>query len=257
MNETINLINNRMSLRKYANKKITDEELNIILNSSMRAPTAGNMMLYSILVVKDLETKKKLSKTCDNQPFIEKSDVILIFLGDLQRWYDYYDLCNVKEFCESNSKTFKTPDEGDFILSMEDAIIAAQTGAIAAESLNIGSCYIGDIIENYEIHKDMLNLPPWVYPACMLCLGHYEDDKKRIISNRFSKEYIVFNEKYKRLDKTDLENMFKEKNFPLENKYNAKNFGQFIYSRKTGSDFSKEMCRSARKILGNWHGNIK
>ena len=110
MNDTINIINNRMSLRKYSKNSITDEELNIILNSAMRAPTVGNMMLYSILVIKDKETMKKLSKTCDNQPFIENSDVILIFLGDLSRWQDYYNLCDVKEFCKDIGRKFRKPD---------------------------------------------------------------------------------------------------------------------------------------------------
>lgn len=256
MSEVINLINNRMSLRKYSNKKISEEELKIILDSSMRAPTAGNMMLYSILVIRDSETKRKLAKTCDNQPFIEKADVILIFLGDLQRLYNYYNICNVKEFCNKNSLEFRMPDEGDFMLSMQDAIIAAETGVIAAESLGIGSCYIGDIIEHYEIHKELFNLPKLVYPACMLCLGHYEDDYNRIISDRFKKEYIVFNEKYKVLNKEELEDMFKgrEEKVSSNNIYGAENFGQFNYRRKTGAEFSKEMGRSARVILKNWNG---
>ncbi|MEG1480907.1 nitroreductase family protein [Clostridium sp.] len=257
MNETINLINNRMSLRKYSKDNvIKDEELNIILHAAMRAPTAGNMMLYSILIIKDKRTKKKLAKTCDNQPFIENSDTILLFLGDLSRWYDYYNECKVKEFCNENEIIFREPDEGELFLSMQDAIIAAQTASICAESLGIGSCYIGDIIENYEIHKEMFNLKKYVYPACMLCMGHYEEGKERILTDRFKKEYIVFNEKYRELSKDELKDMFKEKENKVSKKnvYGASNFGQFNYARKTGGDFSIEMGRSARQILKNFNG---
>ncbi|MGL4873911.1 MAG: nitroreductase family protein [Clostridium sp.] len=251
MNEIINLVNNRMSIRKYSDEKITDEELNLILNGTMRAPTAGNMMLYSVLVIKDKETKEILSKTCDNQPFIKNSDTILVFLADLQRWYNFYEVSDVREYCEKNNLKYRKPDEGDLFLAMQDSIIAAQTGALIGESLGIGSCYIGDIIENYEIHKKLFNLPKWAVPVCMLCFGRYEN-KEKIITERFDKKYIVFNEKYKNLEKEELKDMFKNKKFSEKNIYNAKNFGQFNYGRKTGTKFSEEMGRSVREIIKSW-----
>ena len=54
------------------------------------------------------------------------------------------------------------PEEGDLFLASSDALIAAQNAVIAAESFGIGSCYIGDITEQYEVHKEMLNLPQYV-----------------------------------------------------------------------------------------------
>lgn len=254
MNETIKLINERMSLRKYSDRKITDKELDTILKGAMRAPTAGNMMLYSILVIKDEKQKEILSRTCDNQPFIKNSNVILVFLADLQRWYDFYEVSDVSNYCNKNNLEYRTPDEGDLFLAMQDAIIAAQTGAIVAESIDIGSCYIGDIIENYEEHKKLFNLPKWAVPVCMLCLGHYGAEKRRITS-RFDKEYIVFEEKYKKLNDEEILDMFKDfedKKFSENNIYNAKNFGQFNYARKTGAEFSKEMGRSVREMIKNW-----
>jgi nitroreductase len=254
--DVLDVIKNRMSLRKYSDKPITKEHLDIILESAMRAPTAGNMMLYSIIAVKDEEKKKTLSKTCDNQPFIENAPVVLIFLADMQRWFDYYEYCNVKEYCEEKSLEYNGPDEGDLMLAAADAIIAAQNAVIAAEALNIGSCYIGDIIENYEIHKDLLNLPKWVFPVAMLTLGYYGEGQNRIISPRFDKEYIIFDEQYKKLNNDDFKDMFieREKRLSPENKLGAKNFGQFMYARKTGSEFSKEMTRSVREMLKNWTG---
>jgi len=44
MNHTLDLLHNRISLRRYADKQITDEELNTILEATLRAPSAGNMM---------------------------------------------------------------------------------------------------------------------------------------------------------------------------------------------------------------------
>ncbi len=50
------------------------------------------------------------------------------------------------------------------MLSIEDTMIAAQNAVLMAESLGIGSCYIGDILENYEFHKELFDLPDYVVP---------------------------------------------------------------------------------------------
>ena len=51
MNSIIEPILQRGSLRKYKKEKISDKDLNLILKCAMRAPTAGNMMTYSILTI--------------------------------------------------------------------------------------------------------------------------------------------------------------------------------------------------------------
>ena len=66
----------------------------------------------------------------------------------------------------------RKPQEGDLFLACSDALIAAQTAVVAAESLGIGSCYIGDIMENYEAHRDLFGLPQYVFPICLLCFGY-------------------------------------------------------------------------------------
>jgi nitroreductase len=254
--ETLELIKNRVSLRKYQDKPLSKEHFDIILESAMRAPTAGNMMLYSIIVIEDEEKKKLLSKTCDNQPFIANAPAVLIFLADMQRWYDYYNYCGVKEYCQENNLEYRAPDVGDLMLASADAIIAAQNAVIAGEALNIGSCYIGDIIENWEIHREALSLPNWVFPAAMLCMGYYPEDSKRVVKPRFDKDYIVFKDEYKRLSDEELKDMFskRQSNLSPENKFKAENIGQFNYAAKTGAEFSKEMTRSVREMLKNWTG---
>ena len=132
------------------------------------------------------------------------------------------------------------------MLGINDALIAAQNVVIAAESLGIGSCYIGDIMENYEIHKKLLNLPDYTFPACMLTLGYYPDNYKRNFRDRFDSDFVVFDEVYEDLNMDKLKDMFtvKENNMPKTNSCNAKNFGELIYKKKIDSDFYKEMNRS-------------
>lgn len=238
MNNTIETIYNRVSLRRYADRPISKEHLDTILTSAIKAPTAGNMMMYSILKITDPIIKQRLSVTCDNQPFIKNAPVVLIFLADLNKWFKYFKLCQIKDV--------KAPGMNDFMLGVNDALIAAQNAVICAESLGIGSCYIGDVMENYEIHKELLNLPNYTFPAAMLTLGYYPDNYKKVHHDRFDDKYVIFDDKYKDLSDDELLDMFstKEGNMPKTNSVNAKNFGEFIYNKKTTADFSIEMERS-------------
>lgn len=254
MNTTLDLLSKRTSLRKYSEKPISEEDLNLIVEGAMRAPTAGNMMLYSILIIRDEEKRVQLSKSCDNQPFIAKAPISLIFLADMQRMEDYFHYSDLHAYCKKKGVEYRNPGYASLFLAVSDALIAAQNAVIAAESLGIGSCYIGDIMENYEFHKDLLNLPDKVFPIGMLCLGYYPENHERIIKPRYAREYIVFEESYHRLSQEDFKEMFKEgeKNVLPGNRHDAENFGQMLYARKFGSDFFKEMERSIKVILEHW-----
>ncbi len=248
---------NRKSVRAYEDKAIPEEIKDVIIRSAMRAPTAGNQMLYSIVEVADQKTKEVLVRTCDNQPFIAKAPYVLLFLADYQRWYDYFTVSGVPELCKSRGEEIRRPQEGDLFLACCDALIAAQTSVVAAESLGLGTCYIGDIMENYEEHKELFDLPQYVFPIAMVCFGYpTEQQRERQQPERYKQQYIVFKDKYRRLGKEELEDMFKSSNermFRDKSSINgAENFGQHMYMRKFSSEFSREMSRSVREILKNW-----
>lgn len=257
-NSTIQLLSQRVSLRQYADRPVTDEELQTVLHGAMRAPTAGNMMLYSIILVADQEKKTRLSETCDHQPFIAKAPVVLVFVTDAQRWHDYYQVSDVPAYCQRRGLQFQKPHLGDFLLGANDAIIAAQNAVIAAESLGIGSCYIGDVMENYEQHRELLDLPEYCFPVAMLCLGHYPATMERQPKERLPQESIVFVDTYKRLDTAALRETFaqREAALPKPNGLDADNYGQFMYGRKTGAPFFQEMHRSIAAALKHWQGGV-
>lgn len=260
MNETLRIIDQRRSTRAFSETKIEPDVKQQILQAAFRAPTAGNMMLYSIIDVQKQEIKNKLVDTCDSQPFIAKSPLVLIFLADYQRWWDYYHLSGAKERATELNRKQRSPQVGDLILACCDALIAAQTAVIAAESLGVQSCYIGDILENYEIHRDLFHLPRYVIPVAMLCFGYPKrgnDTYSRI--PRFDPQFITFKDSYQQLDSQKLTEMFA----PYEEKLKttgqpvpgAQNFGQHNYLRKFTADFSFEMSRSVAEMLKNWQSD--
>lgn len=251
-NETIKILKNRKSTRAFLDKEIDQATKEEILNATLRAPTAGNMMMYSIIEIDNNETKNKLVSTCDNQPFIAKAPWILVYVADYQRWFNFFKYYNCDKI--DTNKRIVLPKESDFIMAINDTMIAAQTTVIAAEALGLGSCYIGDIIENYEIHKEMFNLPKYTFPITMLCLGYpTEGQKNRKMTPRYDKKHIVFKEKYKEHTLEDFEDMYSNDHYKNINYIDgATNFAEHMYIKKYKSLFSEEMRRSVKAALKNW-----
>ena len=257
MNQTIEILKNRKSVRAYQDVQIPEPEKALILEAAMRAPTAGNLMLYSILDITDAAVKGRLAVTCDNQPFIARAPMVLLFLADHQRWHDYFVYSDVSGYCREQKAEMRKPEEGDLLLACCDALISAQTAVVAAESLGIGSCYIGDIMENYEAHRELFNLPDLVFPISLVCFGYpTEQQKQRRSPDRFPKEYIVYENKYRRLKDADFDSMFQNAGgmgYGDRGKDNkGKNIGQRVYDKKVSAEYAIEMNRSVKEMLKNW-----
>jgi len=252
MNDTMNVIHKRRSVRVYQDRPIDRDTTDQIIQAAMRAPTAGNLMLYSIIEIDDQAIKDKLAKSCDNQPFIAKAPLVLLFVADYQRWVDVFMASDVPAYCQAEGKEMRFPGEGDLLLACCDALIAAQTAVIAAESLGIGSCYIGDIMEMYEYHQELLHLPQYVFPVSMLCFGHPKPrSRPRELTPRFPQEHVHFKNGYRRLNQAELEKML-EGRAPNRFLGNTTNMGQHLYARKFSADFSIEMTRSVREAIRQW-----
>jgi len=252
VNETWKLIQNRRSLRAYSSQPIDEETKQKIIKGAIRAPTGGNMMTYSILEVADPQNKSKLISTCNDLSFIAKAPLVLIFLADMQRWYDYYQYSNVQEMCTRMKVEFQPPKEGDLFLAICDAIIAAQNACIVAESLGMGTCYIGDIIEHIEIHREMFDLPKWAIPITMVCFGYPKRNNKPLhLSPRFDQKYIHFVDKYKRLNAEEFDDMYDHLKMSAI-RPGAKNLGQHYYLDSISSEYLVEINRSAKLIINDW-----
>ena len=79
-------------------------------------------------------------------------------MRNCKKWYD--------TISGSRAVTPRKPGAGDLMLAVTDAAIAAQNAVVAAESFGIGSCYIGDIMENCEEQRRLLKLPEYVFSGC-------------------------------------------------------------------------------------------
>jgi FMN reductase (NADPH)/FMN reductase [NAD(P)H] len=230
----------RKSVRRYTGRPIGRRLKETILAAAMRAPTAGNLMLYSIIEVDDPAIKRRLSVTCDNQPFIAQAPWVLVFLADFQRMMDCYALAGAVP----RRRTGQRPREADLLLACCDALVAAQTAVVAAEAHGVGSCYIGDIVENYETHRDLLHLPRYAFPIAMVCFGFPTGQQKtRPQTTRFPRRIVVHSDSYKSITRADMEEMYQS---------SAEEELRALYTRKFTAEFSAEARRSVKKMLEDW-----
>lgn len=249
-NETIDLLNARASTRAYAPTPLTDDERQTILHAAMRAPTAGNLMLYSIIEVEDQGLKDRLAVTCDDQPFIARAPWVLVFVADFQKWMDLFAVAGVERIAGRPHDV--TPELADLMLACCDALIAAQNAVVAAESLGIGSCYIGDIMELGETHAELLGLPRYTFPIAMLCFGRPKSRPR--VTAHFEK-HMVHKNTYRRLSATELRDVSDE----LDRHYGERAVGnghenavQYVYRRKFTADFAAEANRSVAWWIERW-----
>lgn len=240
MNEITRSLKARKSVRVFTDREISADIKNEILLCAVNAPTAGNQQLYTIINVESEEKKKQLSVSCDNQPFIADAKFVLIFCADFKKWYDAF----IDTDCEP-----RRPREGDFILSINDALIAAQNAVTAAESFGIGSCYIGDIMENCEFHRNLLNLPEYVFPAAMVVFGYPTDGQlTRKKPERADMKHIVHTDSYRILDEDERRELFS----PKASEKTYEEWMKAFCKRKYNSDFSVEMSDSVEEYLKQW-----
>lgn len=246
-NAVLELMRNRKSVRAYADKPVDRATINTLVAAALEAPSAGNMCLWSVLNITDPAIKERLSVTCDNQPFIATAPAVLVFCVDYERWY--------QQFCrnaEQVGETTRKPGAGDFLLAFEDTMIAAQSAVLAAESLGLGSCYIGDILENYETHQELLKLPQYVIPVSLICFGYpTEQQKSRKKPARFTVDEVMCENTYSPTFPAE----FKDALARRQNKTDE-TFEPWLTkfrTRKWDSEFSREMTRSCEAILKSWY----
>ena len=232
MNEILQALERRKSVRVFTDKEISAPDKESILYAALQAPSAGCQLLYTIIDVTGQEKKETLARLCDNQLFIAKAKLVLVFCADCRKWLSFYKEAGLAP---------RDPGAGDLLLAVEDALIAAQNAVTAAESLGIGSCYIGDVMENAEEMKELLQLPKYVYPACMLVFGYPTGQQiERKKPERFKVSDIVCENSYRDKTGQEIREMFSQRT----DMQSYEKWMEAFWKRKYESDFSNEMNRS-------------
>lgn len=195
MNQVIETILNHRSVRSFEDRQLTQEQIELIVQSAQAASTSSFIQAYSIIGVTDSYKKSKLAEFAGNQSYVAENGHFLIFCADLYR-HDLIGQMEGKEVQPSLESTEK------FMVAVIDATLAAQNAAIAAESMGLGICYIGGIRNNLNEVCQLLKTPERVIPLFGLAIGYPNkstDKKPRLpMGNVYHEnEYEQNDEKFK------------------------------------------------------------
>lgn len=170
-NPIIETMLNRKSIRKYKPAMPTDEVIQTVVRAGQQAPFASQ--LCSLL----------LSRDRDKNRF--KAPLQFIMCIDSHRWELIMAERDWKMDCD---------DTLLLLLGLQDAALMAENMVIAAESLGMGSCFLGGIpFYSEQIIQDY-KLPPRVFPMVGLTMGYPAENPPP--RPRYPMEFVLFEEEY-------------------------------------------------------------
>ena len=200
-------VKNRRSIRKYAGKPVDEELLRRLLEVSERTQTMGNMQLYSVVVTRSEEVKKRLAPAHFNQPMVKTAPAVLTFCIDLRRF---------SKWCEQRKAEPGYNNFEWFVTGAVDALLVAQTFCVAAEEKGLGICYLGTTTYNPQMIIEALELPELVFPITTVTVGWPAETPAQV--DRLPLGAIVHEETYHDYTPEDIDRLYAYKESLPENK---------------------------------------
>ncbi|MGV6477261.1 nitroreductase family protein [Azotobacter vinelandii] len=177
------------SVRAYLDRPLPAGTLETLLAAAQSAATSSNLQAWSLLAVADPERKARLAALAGNQAHILQAPLLLVWLADFSR---------IRRQADLQGAELEAVDYLDsFLVASLDAALAAQNAAVAAESLGLGTVYIGALRNRLSEVIEELRLPPLVYPVFGLCVGYPDPVHPAAIKPRLPQELVLHRETYR------------------------------------------------------------
>ena len=162
MNDTIKTQLNHRSIRQFKEQALTEEQVNLLVDVARHTATSNFRQAYSIISITDPRLKEEIAKIA-NQPYIPSAGHLFVFVVDQRR--------NTLIAKAKGAEALVQGSPERFISAFSDAMIAAQNMVVAAESLGMGTVYLGSVLNDNAQLSALLKLPEYVFPAVGLAVG--------------------------------------------------------------------------------------
>lgn len=227
----------RTSIRKFKDEKIPETDIATIVDCGQRAPTGGNSQLYTLIEIRDIALKKKLTDICHNQKFINEASHFFVICADV---------CRIEQILQQVGTEQKCPSTlSPYIFSVMDAIMVAQNMVIAAEALGYTSVYIGSVANKVSEVSSLLQMPKGVLPVVGLALGIPAEHPP--LRPRFPRELVWHIDQYREPSSENLTHAIELMNETLrrEGYYEKYGFGpkdEYLWSTHVCRKFGGELA---------------
>ena len=231
----------RRTIRKYADKDVSEELLNRLMTEAARTQTMGNLQLYSVVVTRSKEMKERLAPAHFNQPMVTGAPVVLTICADFNRTSTWARCRNA----EPGYDNFLS-----FINAATDALLYTQTLCNLMDEEGLGYCYLGTTVYQPQQIIDILQLPKLVMPVATLTVGWPDEDPA--LSDRLPLESFVHQETYNDYIGKYIDTYYKYKEELEENRHFvsinhketlAQVFTDIRYTRKDNEALSEELIK--------------
>lgn len=232
------------SIRKYTSENVSKPLLKEIIEAGSRASTTGNMQLYSVIVTRDEEEKRKLAPLHFNQPMVEQAPVLLTICADMNRF---------NRWCEERNADAGYNNLLWLMNSTIDASLFAQNICIAAELKGLGICYLGTALYNAKELIETMQLPKGVIPITAITVGYPGHNPG--LTDRLPTDAVIHEGQYHEYDRNRIDDLFAEKEglesskqFAAENKKEnlAQVFTDIRYKKQDNEFFSKKLLQTLK-----------
>ncbi|MCZ8108343.1 MAG: NADPH-dependent oxidoreductase [Burkholderiales bacterium] len=176
------------SVRSFAPLPLEEGTLEALIAAAQSAATSSNLQAWSVVAVEDAGRKARLSELAGRQKQVMEAPLLLVWLADLSR------------LAVLGAERGQQTDALDYLemlfVAVIDAALAAQNATVAAESLGLGTVYIGALRNHPEAVAAELALPPRVLPVFGLCIGHPDPSVVTGVKPRLPQSAVLHRETY-------------------------------------------------------------
>ena len=145
-------IKERRSVRSFTDENVSEENIKRLIEAARWAPSAGNTQPLELVVVRNLEVKRRLTAAALNQKLIQKASVVIVVCADITRSKMGYG------------------HRGEELYSIQDTAAATENILLAAQERGLATCWIGAFHEK-EVAK-AVNAPKNVKPVAIVPVGY-------------------------------------------------------------------------------------
>lgn len=189
MNDTINVQLDHRTIREFIDKPIPEDILKQLIEVARRTATSNGLQACSIIRVTDQAIKEELADIC-KQEYVSRMPELWIFIVDQYR--------NGQIAMEKGCHEESIRDMDRFFQGFTDACLMAQNVVTAAESLGLGTVYLGSILNDPARTISILKLPKLTFPALGLGFGYKNQNPE--LKPRMDMELRMFENGYKCFD---------------------------------------------------------
>lgn len=234
----------RRTIRKYADRAVSEELLNRLLTEAARTQTMGNLQLYSVVVTRDTAMKERLAPAHFNQPMVKEAPVVLTICADFNRT----SVWARNRKAEPGYNNFLS-----FINAATDALLYTQTLCNLMDEEGLGYCYLGTTVYMPQMIIDTLQLPQLTMPVATLTVGWPAEEPP--LSDRLPLASFVHNETYRDYTPEAIDTYYHEKEELPENRHfceiNQKEtlaqiFTDIRYTRKDNEAMSEGLLQTLK-----------